>query len=86
MPDGVLWVGFFPRALDRLDRKTGRVTHYLPAEDGDALGEGNERQQHLQGRPGYLWLGGWAAAVSTGSTSALDASSTTGTTLAILIA
>ena len=33
-PNGVLWVGFFPRALDRLDRKTGKITHYVAEHDG----------------------------------------------------
>ena len=27
-PKGILWVGLFPRALDRVDRKTGKITHY----------------------------------------------------------
>ena len=60
-PDGVLWVGLFPRALDRLDRKTGR-DHPLPSREGDekTLGRRNQRQQHLQRSVG-LSLGrrGW---------------------------
>ena len=43
-PNGILWVGFFPRALDRLDRKTGQITHYVPGpEDKNALSKGSER-------------------------------------------
>ena len=37
IPMAYLWVGLFPRALDRLDRKTGKITHYVPTP-GDENG------------------------------------------------
>jgi PAS domain S-box-containing protein len=56
------WVGFFPRALDSLDRKTGKITHYLPdPESKNALGIGSDLNSIYQDARGYLWLGGWAS-------------------------
>ena len=81
--DGVLWVGFFPRALDRLDRKTGKVTHYVPGpEIKNALSRGNELNSIYKDARGYLWLGGWVP-VLIGSMNAVDSSSITGTALMI---
>ena len=57
--NGVLWVGSFPRALDRLDRKSGRIAHYLPGADG--LSKGNEVNSILKDARGYLWVGGEGA-------------------------
>ena len=55
-----MWVGFLPRALDRLDRKTGELTHYVPGpENKNALSKGMNVAWHLQRCTGYLWLGGW---------------------------
>src|SRR4029453_13410996 len=60
-PDGVLWVGFFPRALDRVDRATGRVTHYVPGPPNlNALGQGGDINRIYKNARGFLWLGGWA--------------------------
>ena len=39
--NGVLWVGSFPRALDRLDQKSGRITHYVPGADGEQSQQGH---------------------------------------------
>ena len=50
----------FPRALDRLDRQTGQVTHYRPGT-GNSLSKGSELNTILKDTRGYLWLGGWAA-------------------------
>jgi ligand-binding sensor domain-containing protein/signal transduction histidine kinase len=61
-PNGILWVGFLPRALDRLDRKTGEVTHYVRApESKNTLSEGMNVWGIYKDARGYLWLGGWGA-------------------------
>jgi ligand-binding sensor domain-containing protein/signal transduction histidine kinase len=61
-PNGILWVGFQPRALDRLDRKTGEVTHYVPSpENKNALGKGKTVAGIYKDARGYLWLGGWGS-------------------------
>ena len=61
-PNGILWVGFLPRALDRLDRKTGEVTHYVPGpESKNALSEGMNVGSIYKDARGYLWLGAGAA-------------------------
>ena len=55
----VLWVGFFPRALDRLDRKTGKITHFAPNPgDENTLGEGTNVDAIYRDSAGYLWVGG----------------------------
>jgi len=60
--DGVLWLGFFPRALDRLDRKTGRITHYVPGTNGgNSLARGSELNGILEDERGHLWVGGLGA-------------------------
>ena len=60
--NGILWVGFFPRALDKFDRKTGQATHYLPGSGNkNALGEGSLLNGIYRDAQGYLWLGGWGA-------------------------
>jgi ligand-binding sensor domain-containing protein/signal transduction histidine kinase len=60
--NGILWVGFLPRALDRFDRKTGQITHYVPgSESKNALGEGSFLNGIYGGAEGHLWLGGWGA-------------------------
>ena len=59
-PNGILWVGFQPRALDRLDRKTGEVTHYVASpENKNALSKGMNVVGIYKDARGYLWLGGW---------------------------
>ena len=61
-PNGILWVGFLPRALDRLDRKTGEVTHYVPGpENKNALSKGMNVAGIYKDARGYLWLGGWGS-------------------------
>jgi ligand-binding sensor domain-containing protein/signal transduction histidine kinase len=61
-PNNILWVGFLPRALDRLDRKTGQLTHYVPGrESKNTLGEGMNVAGIYKDARGYLWLGGWGA-------------------------
>ena len=61
-PNGVLWVGFFPRALDRLDRKTGKITHYVPGpENTNSLSKGSELNSIFKDARGYLWVGGMGA-------------------------
>ena len=61
-PNNILWVGFLPRALDRLDRKTGELTHYVPGpESKNALSEGMNVAGIYKDARGYLWLGGWGA-------------------------
>ena len=61
-PNGILWVGFQPRALDRLDRKTGEVTHYVPSpENKNALSKGMNVAGIYKDARGYLWLGGWGS-------------------------
>ena len=60
--DDVLWVGFLPRALDRLNRKTGKVTHYVPnLGNYNALSPGMNVAGIYKDARGYLWLGGWSA-------------------------
>ena len=81
--DGVLWVGLFPRALDRLNRKTGQIIHYLP---GEATRIRSVQEPTSTASTEILRaISGSAAVVAvwSGSTSALDASSATGTTVAI---
>jgi len=59
-PSGILWIGFLPRALDRLDRKTGAITHYVPGpENSNALSKGMNVAGIYKDASGYLWLGGW---------------------------
>ena len=58
-PDGVVSMGFFPRALDRWDRQAGTITHYLPdPKNGNALGKGGDVNSVYKDERG-LWLGGW---------------------------
>ena len=58
-PDGVVSMGFFPRALDRWDRHAGTITHYLPdPKNGNALGKGSDVNSVYKDERG-LWLGGW---------------------------
>jgi len=59
-PSGTLWIGFFPRGLDRLDRGTGLLTHYVPgSENKRALGKGSDLNSIYKDARGYVWLGGW---------------------------
>ncbi|MEO8592661.1 MAG: two-component regulator propeller domain-containing protein [Candidatus Solibacter sp.] len=61
-PNDVLWVGFLPRALDRVNRKTGEVNHYAPdPKNKDALSTGMNVAGIYKDARGYLWLGGWGA-------------------------
>ena len=63
-PNGIIWIGYWPRALDRLDLRTGRVTHYLPGSKGDSsLGGGEDVNNIYQDRRGYLWVGGWGGGI-----------------------
>ncbi|MEO7098935.1 MAG: two-component regulator propeller domain-containing protein [Luteolibacter sp.] len=56
-PDGILWAGFPARTLDRLDRKTGQITHYVP--DNKETSNRNVSLYFISGdAQGYLWLGG----------------------------
>jgi len=56
----ILWIGFAPRALDRLDRKTGKLTHYVPGPANEkTLSEGMNVAGICKDARGYLWLGGW---------------------------
>ena len=81
--DGVVWVGFFPRALDRLDRQTGQIVHYLPGGgDETTLGAGTNVNS-IYRDPRAISGSAAVAAVWSGSTSGLAASSVTGTTVAI---
>jgi len=60
--NNILWVGFVPRALDKLDLKTGKLTHYVPGpENRSALSEGMNVAGIYKDARGYLWLGGWGA-------------------------
>jgi signal transduction histidine kinase/ligand-binding sensor domain-containing protein len=62
--EGILWVGLSPRALDRLDRKTGQVTHYAPGLDNrNAIEKGTDVNSINKDARGYLWLGGWGGGV-----------------------
>ena len=82
----MLWVGFFPSRPGPIDRKTGEIVHYLPgADDENTLGAGTNVNSIYRDAAGYLWVAA-GVAVWTGSTNALDASSTTGTTGVILTA
>ena len=61
-PNGIVWVGYLPRSLDRLDRKTGQVTHYVPGpENKNALSNGMNVAGIYKDARGYLWLGGWGS-------------------------
>jgi ligand-binding sensor domain-containing protein len=62
--EDTLWVGFSPRALDRLDRKTGQVTHYaLGLDDRNAIEKGTDVNSIYKDARGYLWLSGWGGGV-----------------------
>ena len=80
--DGVLWVGFFPRALDRLDRKTGPNHPLCSRRERQSLSKGNEVNSILKDARGYLWVGG-RARVWIGSMNAAASSSITRTILLI---
>ena len=61
-PNNILWMGFLPRALDRLDRKTGELTDYVPGpKSKNALSEGMNVAGIYKDARGYLWLGGWGS-------------------------
>ncbi len=61
-PNNILWVGFLPRALNRVDRKTGEITRYLPGpESTNALSKGMNVVGIYKDTRGYLWLGGWGS-------------------------
>ena len=61
-PNNILWVGFLPRALNRLDRKTGKLTNYVPGPEGkNALSKGMNVAGIYKDARGYLWLGGWGS-------------------------
>ena len=62
--EGILWVGFSPRALDRLDRKTGQVTHHVAGlEDKNTIEKGTDVNSIVKDARGYLWLAGWGSAL-----------------------
>ena len=55
---------FAPRALDRFNCRTRRVTHYLAgAEDRNEVSKGMNVAGIYKDSRGYLWLGGWREAV-----------------------
>jgi ligand-binding sensor domain-containing protein/signal transduction histidine kinase len=56
-PDGIVWAGFSPRTLDRLDRKTGQITHHVPEKE-NTLNRGDSLLFICRDAQGYLWLGG----------------------------
>jgi signal transduction histidine kinase/ligand-binding sensor domain-containing protein len=59
-PSGIVWAGYTPRALDRLDQKTGAITHYIPdLENDNSLGKGTDVNSIYKDSQGYIWLGGW---------------------------
>ncbi len=59
-PDGILWLGFSPRALDRFDRSTGLITHYVPGNESEnKLGKGSDVNSICKDKQGNLWVGGW---------------------------
>jgi len=60
-PDGILWIGFFPLRLDRLDRKTRQITHFVPGpDDNHTLGRiGADLTAICRDAHGHLWLAGW---------------------------
>jgi signal transduction histidine kinase/ligand-binding sensor domain-containing protein/DNA-binding NarL/FixJ family response regulator len=63
-PDGIVWVGYSPRALDRWDRKTGLVTHYVPGPANEnSLGDGFNVDTIYKDSQGYIWLGGWGGSL-----------------------
>jgi PAS domain S-box-containing protein len=63
--NGVVWAGFRPHALDRLDRTTGQITHYLPGPDSEnTLSQGNYLVGICRDTQGYLWLGGWGSGLN----------------------
>ena len=76
-------MGLFPRALDRLDRKTGQITHYRPAEGHtNGLGAGTNVNSIYRDPAGYLWIGGGGSGLVRFDERTRDASSATGTTAA----
>ena len=60
----MLWLGFFPRALDRLDRSTGRITHYLPnVSEENSLGQGTTVDSIYKDAEDDLWVSGGSGGV-----------------------
>ena len=60
--DGFLWIGYSPQALDKLDEKTGHVSHYFAGlEDKRATEKGADVNSIYKDARGYLWLGGWGS-------------------------
>ena len=55
--DTNLWVGTYEKGLNRIDRRTGTVRHYLPAPEG-SNGLGHVTVTSLaEDRDGHLWIG-----------------------------
>ena len=60
----VLWVGYSPRALDRVHLKTGHITHYVAGlKDRSVTEKGTDVNSIYQDARGYLWLGGWGGGI-----------------------
>jgi len=59
-PDGILWVGFNPRILDRFDRSSDRITHYIPdPKNENTISKGLDINCIHKDTRGYVWLSGW---------------------------
>jgi ligand-binding sensor domain-containing protein len=62
--DGFLWLGFSPRALDKLDRKTGQITHYVRGlDEKNATEKGTDVNSIYKDEHHHIWLGGWGSGV-----------------------
>jgi len=58
-PNDILWLGLFPRALDRFDQKADRIIHYLPTPgNANTLSEGTNVNSIYTDVAGHLWVGG----------------------------
>ena len=59
-----IWIGYGSRGTDRLDKKTGQITHYKhDSHDSASIGD-NIVFSFYEDPKGNLWLGSWAGGLS----------------------
>ncbi len=58
-------MGYTPLALSRMDRNSGKTTHYTPKPgDKHSLGKGATIKCIFRDSRGHLWLGGWESGLT----------------------
>ena len=61
--DGTLWIGT-DAGLDRLDRRTGRITHYTPDPADPQSLSYRQVKTLYEDRDGVLWVGTWGGGLN----------------------